>query len=195
MQTSSEVGGTTRTIPPPLLKMLTDHLQTFFTRRADSPVSPSHASNIETLQRDALRYLTSQRSAESLGDYLDFGVAARPSLRCMAQVLNDLRFDDVRTLSFDSKITPALRHKYRLRKASVVRIASDLQASTADVLHSVEPLIHDQTVVLFDHGAQGFGQLEAFDEFLRARPGLTARPLPANASDTYAFVITRAPTV
>jgi hypothetical protein len=193
MQTSPGNGATTRMVESfSLRKILPDRLQTLLRGRAQTDVVARSVEPIKELQRDALRYLTSHQDASRLGDYLDCASRDRASRRGMTQVLKELRLDDVRVFSFDSNATPAQRQKSRLRKASVVLIGCDRHEATADVLRFVEPLIVDQTVIIFDGG--NFEQKDALDEFLRAHPGLSARSLSANRTAS-SWVLTRALTV
>jgi hypothetical protein len=193
MQTSTSVGATARKVPSfPLLKVLPDRLQTLLQRRTDNDVRPLQTLTVEglqTLQREALRTLTSRQPASRLGDYLDVGVRDRTSVRCAKKVLRELRLDDVRALALDTELTPALRQKHWLRKASVVRIG---EASAPDVLRSIEPLLVDQAVIIFQHWNR---HQEGFEEFLRAFPGITAQRLPSGPTVAQSFVVTRAPTV
>jgi len=52
--------------------------------------------------REAMRYLTTQFGAETLGDYLEFGVNKGTSLMCMYRALNSLGLDHIRLFGFDS---------------------------------------------------------------------------------------------
>ncbi|HEX5659211.1 MAG TPA: hypothetical protein VFX59_18585 [Polyangiales bacterium] len=158
-------------------------------RRERDPGQASRAETIKSLQREALRYLTSWQRSSDLGDCLELGVDDR---RSMTHVLRELRLDDVRVVSLDSALTPALRQKRWLRSVSVVRIGRDLDASTADVLRSLEPLMLEETVLLFDHWEENAG---AFNAWLGAHPGITARRLSSDATHAQSFVVTRAPTV
>jgi hypothetical protein len=174
------------------LGVLPGWLQSLVPQRADIDVGPLQASAQETtrmLQRDALRYLMSRQSSSALGDCLTFGID-RPSLRGMSQVLRELRLDDVRVLAVDSTVTPAFRQAHWLRKASVVRIGR--QAQTAAVLHSVEPLILEHAVLIFDTWNE---HEEAFEEFLRAYPTMTANRLASDATLAQSFAVSRALTI
>jgi hypothetical protein len=142
-----------------------------------------------SLQRHALRALASR--PRELGDYLYFGADDRKLRRRMEKVLRELRLDDMGLLVVESDLTPALRQKHWLRKVSVVQVGPGVRAATAELLRSVEPLILDQAVIVFQHWN---GQQEAFEAFLRARPGLTAKRLPSE-STVGSFLVTRALTV
>lgn len=194
MQTSIGVVATERKVPStPWLKVLPPRLQTLLMRPADNDVSPLPALSLEsvqTLQREALGYLTSRQPASSLGDYLEFGATSRPSVRSTTRLLRQLGLDDVRVLGLGSQLTPALRQRHWLRKASVVRIVGD--APLADVLRSVEPLILDQAVILFDRGN---GHEQAFEEFHRGHRTISASRLSDEAMVVQSFVVTRALTV
>lgn len=52
--------------------------------------------------RSALDLLVARQGAESLGDYLEFGVFQGDSLTCMYEALEDRRLDRVRLYGFDS---------------------------------------------------------------------------------------------
>jgi hypothetical protein len=191
MRTSTVASAKRRKTPsiPELLHALPDRLQTLLQRRADNDVRPPRALSvaaIKALQHDALRYLTSRQDASRLGDYLGFSVGR--SARSMTEALGELHLDDVRSLEVHAEPASALRHEYWLRKASVVQIGAD--APTADVLRSIEPLIVDLTVLIFEASHE---QEAALHDFLRAYPGLTARALSPASTD--AFVITRALTL
>jgi hypothetical protein len=194
MQTSTDVGVKARKVHSfPSLDVLPDWLQTFLGREAEShPRAASRSERLNMLQRDGLRYLMSRQHVSGLGDCLAFGVADRASIRGMSQVLRALQLDELRVLALDSDLTPALRQARWLRKASVVRIGSNLHASTAAVLQFVEPLIVDQSILLFEAWNE---QDEAFEAFLRAHPSLTAQRLSTESTDAQSFVVTRALTV
>jgi O-methyltransferase len=51
---------------------------------------------------DALRLLAQRRGAEDLGDYLEFGVYAGTSMRCMLQATRNTGLEGVRLFGFDS---------------------------------------------------------------------------------------------
>jgi predicted O-methyltransferase YrrM len=70
--------------------------------RAGHPVSLVPEKNLLAKYREALLLLTERRGASKLGDYLEFGVYAGASLRCMHLALADLRLDHVRLFGFDS---------------------------------------------------------------------------------------------
>ncbi|HEX5655733.1 MAG TPA: TylF/MycF/NovP-related O-methyltransferase [Polyangiales bacterium] len=96
-----------------LLEALPDRMQTRLRElRADAYVS-AHRQGVrelqilpieplKALQRNALRYLVSRHGANSVGDYLEFGVFAGTSLGCMAEVLKELRLEKVRLFGYDS---------------------------------------------------------------------------------------------
>lgn len=190
IQTSTSVGTAGRKARS--LPLRPDWLQTLRSWRAAGPKQVPKGETLKTLQRSALRELTSQHGTSGLGDYVAFGVADRTARRCMSELLRELRLDDMRVLALDSILTPALRQKHWLRKASVVRVGRDLRASADDVLRSVEPLIHDQTVFIFDCWKECE---QACEEFLRAHPGLRARRLASDSTLAQGLVVTRALTV
>jgi O-methyltransferase len=78
--------------------------------RADAYVSAHDVSGLQilpveplkALQRSALRHLVSRHGPNSIGDYLEFGVFAGTSLGCMAEVVKELRLEQVRLFGFDS---------------------------------------------------------------------------------------------
>ncbi|MDZ7693125.1 MAG: TylF/MycF/NovP-related O-methyltransferase [Balneolaceae bacterium] len=58
------------------------------------------------------QYLADKIGEESIGDYLEFGVAHGTSLNCMYQVLNGRNYDHIRLFGFDSfEGLPALSDK------------------------------------------------------------------------------------
>ncbi len=103
---------------------------------------------------------------------------------------------------FSQTLTPALRQRYGMRRASVIMVDCDLYSSTVDVLRFVEPLILDEAVVIFDDwnsnelASKDLGEKRAFSELLDAHPELSALPLPFDsyASHAHSFIVTRAPT-
>jgi O-methyltransferase len=94
-----------------LLEVLPERVQTRLRElRADAYISSHDIDELQilpveplkALQRHALRYLVSRHGQNSVGDYLEFGVFAGTSMGCMAEVLKELRLDQVRLFGFDS---------------------------------------------------------------------------------------------
>jgi hypothetical protein len=82
---------------------------------------------------------------------------------------------------YSDTLTPTLREKYGLRKASVVMVDCDLYSSTQQVLAFIAPLLTDESMVFFDDwdgstrlAERDLGQKAAFDEFLSEHPEFTA---------------------
>jgi O-methyltransferase len=59
-------------------------------------------SALKNVQRNALKYLIERRGDAPFGDYLEFGVFAGTSMRCMYQVMDELGLKAPRLFGFDS---------------------------------------------------------------------------------------------
>ena len=88
---------------------------------------------------------------------------------------------------FDKTLTPELRRKNNVEKASTIMIDCDLYSSTRTALEFCAPLIRDETIVFLDDwdggnglAERGEGEARAFAEFLEQHPELEADPF-----DTY----------
>jgi predicted O-methyltransferase YrrM len=57
---------------------------------------------LKAAQRQALRYLLTRRGGTQLGDYLEFGVYAGTSMRCMYEVMMEMDIHAPRLFGFDS---------------------------------------------------------------------------------------------
>lgn len=82
---------------------------------------------------------------------------------------------------FDETLTPDLRERHQLVKASAIMIDCDLYSSAKTALEFSAPLIRDEAIVFFDDwdgGAglaeRGEGEAQAFQEFLAEHPEFEA---------------------
>ena len=85
---------------------------------------------------------------------------------------------------FDETLSPELADDLGIDRVSVVMVDCDLYSSTAVALAFCEPLLADESVIIFDdwHAGDGErprdGERRAFEEFLDAHPQFTAKELP-----------------
>ena len=76
---------------------------------------------------------------------------------------------------YDVSLTDEVKDLHKMGPAATVMIDCDLYQSTVPVLHFIEDLMQDGTILLFDDwhcfgGDESRGELRAFAEFLNARP-------------------------
>jgi O-methyltransferase len=86
--------------------------------------------------------------------------------------------------------------KFEIERASLIMVDCDIYSASRDALWFSEPLIGDHAVIFFDDWGAGplenrIGQIEAFDELLRAFPHLRADPMPSYAEHARVFLVSR----
>jgi O-methyltransferase len=98
---------------------------------------------------------------------------------------------------FKDTLTRELIDKYKLNRASVIMIDSDLYSSAQEALSFCAPLIHDRAAVFFDDwfplADRHMGERKAFDEFMAANPELSALDMGSYDETSKVFYITRKP--
>lgn len=71
---------------------------------------------------------------------------------------------------YDATLDPAFIQRHKLRKASVIMVDCDMYSSAKEALTFCEPLIVDETMIVFDDwyvlAEQGGGEKRALEEFL-----------------------------
>ena len=95
---------------------------------------------------------------------------------------------------FNESLTPALREEHNMKPISIALIDCDLYASTVDVLGFINPLLQDQSILIFDDWNcfdrdNEKGQRKAFREFLEQRTDLKPEPIFEYGSWGQAFVM------
>jgi len=83
---------------------------------------------------------------------------------------------------FDQSLTPELREQHAMKPIAIALIDCDLYSSTNDVLQFIEPLLADQSILIFDDWNcfdkdDDKGQRRAFRELCERRGDLTVEPL------------------
>jgi O-methyltransferase len=83
---------------------------------------------------------------------------------------------------FDESLKDELHREHGMRPLSIALIDCDLYSSTVDVLRFIDPLIQDQSILIFDDWNcfdkdDEKGQRKAFAELLERRVDLRAEPL------------------
>ena len=84
---------------------------------------------------------------------------------------------------FSDSLTPEMRERHRITRASFLMVDCDLYSSAREALAFAAPLLGPRTIIYFDdwHAAgmaeKGEGERRAFEEFLAANPDLAAREL------------------
>ena len=75
---------------------------------------------------------------------------------------------------YDVTLTPALKQRHQLLKASVIMVDCDMYLSAKEALTFCEPLIVDEAMIAFDDwyplAERELGEKRAFDEFLKEHP-------------------------
>lgn len=101
---------------------------------------------------------------------------------------------------FKDTLTPHFAARHNLQKASVIMIDCDIYSSTREALAFCEPLLADQTVILFDDwhsggdlAARNQGEKRAFDEFLARNPQFRAQPLAPYTANAEVFLVEKLP--
>jgi O-methyltransferase len=100
---------------------------------------------------------------------------------------------------FEDTLTPELKQRHRLERASIVMVDCDLYSSTKTALDFCRPLLSDLTVLVFDDwyplAHRDLGEKRALDEFLAADAALSVRDeLPSYADNARIFVVARTQT-
>ncbi len=83
---------------------------------------------------------------------------------------------------FDQSLTPEVRVQHAMKPIAVALIDCDLYSSTNDVLRFIEPLLADESVLVFDdwncfNGDDDKGQRRALREMVARRKDCTVEPL------------------
>ncbi len=207
------------------------------------PVSFVPPDQLRLFFEQAAKRVRDAVGAESMGDYLEFGVYQGNSMMAMNAALDALGLDNVRRFGFDSfeglpseaqwdgpwsegefrseieftrqrltaggvdwsrtelikgffsdTLTPELRQRLGLEKASLIMVDADLYTSSRDALAFCEPLIRDTTVIFFDDWNstdESGGEKRAFRELLEAHPDLEAREIGTYSPNALSFLVTR----
>lgn len=96
---------------------------------------------------------------------------------------------------FSQTCTPQTKARLDLEKASMIMVDCDIYSASRDVLRYVEPLIRDHAIVICDDWRStsngNRGQSDAFEEFLRDHPQLSAQPLQSYRSLSKIFLVSR----
>ena len=95
---------------------------------------------------------------------------------------------------FEKTLTPEARKKYGLRRCSVCVIDCDLYESTRLVLEFIEPIIAEQSIILFDDWFDfgddpKKGQQKAFFEFLERNRHIRHEPFVTARYDGQGFIL------
>ena len=104
---------------------------------------------------------------------------------------------------FSDSLTPEMRERHRITRASFLMVDCDLYSSAREALAFAAPLLGPRTIIYFDdwHAAgmaeKGEGERRAFEELLAAHPDLAARELHGldynDKGHAKMFVVSRAP--
>ncbi|HEX8138026.1 MAG TPA: TylF/MycF/NovP-related O-methyltransferase [Pyrinomonadaceae bacterium] len=96
---------------------------------------------------------------------------------------------------FKDTLTPELVDKYKIKRAGVIMIDSDLYSSAREALSFCAPLIVDRAAIFFDDwfplADKQMGERKAFDEFMAANPELSATDMGSYDETSKVFYITR----
>ncbi len=95
---------------------------------------------------------------------------------------------------FSDTLTPELRERHGMEKASLIMVDADLYTSSRDALAFCEPLIRDAAVIFFDDWNstdESGGEKRAFRELLEAHPDLEAREIGTYSPNALSFLVTR----
>lgn len=97
---------------------------------------------------------------------------------------------------FDKTLTPETRKKHNLKRCSICVVDCDLYESTRQVLDFVEPLIYNESVILFDDWNSFSkdpkkGERGAFADFLAYNPSLLANSFIEFGGHGKGFVMKR----
>lgn len=97
---------------------------------------------------------------------------------------------------FSQTCTEETKIRLSLKKASLIMVDCDIYSASRDVLRYVEPLIQDYAIVICDDwgartGYEQRGQSDAFEEFLKEHPLLSAQTLPSYGPLSRVFLVLR----
>jgi O-methyltransferase len=97
---------------------------------------------------------------------------------------------------FQDTLTEQTRAEYGIDKASLIMVDCDIYSASKEALAFCEPHIHNCTAIVFDdwgwrENRGERGQKEAFQEFLKANPTLSAEPLPSYRQEARVFLVSR----
>ena len=139
--------------------------------------------------------------ADSEGKGMWFSGQCSCSLEVTTAFLNARQVDWNRTFLvkgwFKDTLTSALVEQAQMKKASLIMVDSDLYSSAVDCLRFVEPLIHNEAIVMFDdwNGFQAaeknLGEKKAFDEFLARHPEIKAAEMGSYSDEFLIFRVVR----
>ena len=97
---------------------------------------------------------------------------------------------------FKDTLNDRTRDRLSISRASLIMVDCDIYSASKEALDFCAPLIGNYAVVMFDDWGwreieNEAGQKEAFAEFLREHPALSARPLEAYFDHARVFLLTR----
>ncbi len=96
---------------------------------------------------------------------------------------------------FKDTLNQGLLDQFKLAKASVIMIDSDLYSSAQEALKFCAPLIDNRAAIFFDDwfplADRHMGERKAFDEFMAANPQLSAEDAGSYDETSKVFYITR----
>jgi O-methyltransferase len=96
---------------------------------------------------------------------------------------------------FKDTLTRELVDNYKLNRAIVIMIDSDLYSSAQEALSFCAPLIADRAAIFFDDwfplADRHMGERKAFDEFMAANPELSAEDRGSYDETSKVFYVTR----
>lgn len=97
---------------------------------------------------------------------------------------------------YDAVLTPELRERLGITRATMIDIDCDFYDSTRVALNWCAPLIQQGTIINFDdwfcyEARQDHGERAAFAEFLEEHPDMTAEPFSTHAWCSKSFLIHR----
>ena len=97
---------------------------------------------------------------------------------------------------YDEVLTPELRQRLEIKRASFINIYCDLSESTIAALKWCEPLIDQGTIINFDdwfcyQGRPDHGEQLAFQQFLAEKPDMSATPFSTCSWHGKSFIINR----
>ena len=100
---------------------------------------------------------------------------------------------------FNRSLTPDLKQRHRMKKIAVALIDCDLYTSTREVLHFIDDLLQDGSVLIFDDWNcfdrdDNLGQQRAVREYLDQRPHLLLEHFFDYGAYSKVFVVRLAPT-
>jgi O-methyltransferase len=96
---------------------------------------------------------------------------------------------------FKDTLNRELMDKFRINRASVIMIDSDLYSSAQEALKFCAPLIGERAALFFDDwfplAERDMGEKKAFDEFMLANPELSAQDVGSYDATSKVFYLSR----